>query len=65
MIGAVEKSKFVYILQREKDEKVSISSPHEAHRPHTITFDMVGLDVGFENPLFAVIEADYDDAKEN
>lgn len=50
MIGAVEKQKFVYILNRDSTNKLTISSPLEAHKPHTITFDMIGVDVGIENP---------------
>ena len=50
MIGAVEKQKFVYILNRDSQSKLTISSPLEAHKPHTITFDMIGVDVGIENP---------------
>lgn len=50
MIGAVEKQKFVFILNRDSQNKLTISSPLEAHKPHTITFAMVGVDVGIENP---------------
>jgi splicing factor 3B subunit 3 len=56
MIGAIEKSKFVYILNRDSAAKLTISSPLEAHKAHAITFDLVGVDVGFDNPLFAAIE---------
>jgi splicing factor 3B subunit 3 len=38
---------------------LTISSPLEAHKPHTLTHAMVGLDVGFENPCFACLEVDY------
>jgi len=62
-IGALEKQKFVYILHRENEELV-LSSPLEAHKSHNICFDMVGLDVGFENPLYACLEIDYEDAEE-
>ena len=58
MIGAVEKQKFVYILNRENND-ITISSPLEAHKPHTIVFDMCGLDVGYSNPIFAWLEIDY------
>jgi splicing factor 3B subunit 3 len=64
MIGAVEKSKFVYILNRDAENKMTISSPHEAHKPNTITFDMVGVDVGYENPMFAVLEVNYEEAEQ-
>lgn len=50
MIGSVEKQKFVYILNRDSANKLTISSPLEAHKAHTITFAMVGVDVGIENP---------------
>jgi splicing factor 3B subunit 3 len=41
---------------------LTISSPLEAHKSNTIHFSPIGLDVGFENPVFAVIELDYEDA---
>lgn len=50
MIGAVEKQKFVYILNRDSNNKLTISSPLEAFKPHVITLAMVGVDVGIENP---------------
>ncbi|CDW71789.1 splicing factor 3b subunit 3 [Stylonychia lemnae] len=59
MIGAVEKQKYVYILNRDSQNKLTISSPLEAHKPHTITFAMCGVDVGIENPQFACLEVDY------
>lgn len=62
MIGAVEKQKFVYITGRDSENKMTISSPLEAHKSHTICFDLVGLDVGYENPLFTCIESEYGDS---
>ena len=62
MIGAVEKQKFVYILNRDNNAKLTISSPLEAHKSHSLVFDMVGVDVGFNNPLFATLEMDYGEA---
>jgi splicing factor 3B subunit 3 len=59
MIGAVEKQKLVYIMNRDASNRLTISSPLEAHRSHTIHFDIVGVDVGFENPIFAALEVDY------
>lgn len=59
MIGAAEKQKFVYILNRDSQNKLTISSPLEAHKAHTLTFAMCGVDVGIENPQFACIEVDY------
>jgi len=59
MIGAIEKQKFVYILNRDSAAKLTISSPLEAHKSRTICFSVVGVDVGFDNPIFACIEVDY------
>ncbi|RHY29842.1 hypothetical protein DYB32_004815 [Aphanomyces invadans] len=59
MVGAVEKQKLVYIMNRDASNRLTISSPLEAHRSHAIHFDMVGVDVGFENPIFAILEVDY------
>lgn len=59
MIAAVEKQKFVYVLNRDTSNKLTISSPLEAHKSHTLCYSVVGIDVGFENPLFAVLELDY------
>ncbi len=59
MVGGVEKMKFVYILNRDSENKLTISSPLEAHKAHTVLFDMIALDVGYENPLFACIEVDF------
>jgi splicing factor 3B subunit 3 len=64
MIGAVEKQKFVYIMNRDTNNKLTISSPLEAHKSHTIIFDICGVDVGYENPLFAVLESDYGEVEE-
>lgn len=62
MIAAVEKQKFVYILNRDPQANVTISSPLEAHKSHNLVFSVCGLDCGFDNPIFAAIELDYSDA---
>eukprot|EP00038_Savillea_parva_P021739 m.35912 g.35912 ORF g.35912 m.35912 type:complete len:1203 (-) comp5341_c0_seq1:190-3798(-) len=62
MIGAVEKQKLVYILNRDAAARLTISSPLEAHKGNTIVFDIIGIDDGFENPKFACLEVDYEDA---
>eukprot|EP00826_Nyctotherus_ovalis_P022242 TRINITY_DN1730_c0_g1_i1.p1 TRINITY_DN1730_c0_g1~~TRINITY_DN1730_c0_g1_i1.p1 ORF type:complete len:1185 (+),score=333.68 TRINITY_DN1730_c0_g1_i1:138-3692(+) len=59
MVGGIEKMKFVYILNRDSENKLTISSPLEAHKAHTILFDMIALDAGYDNPLFACIEVDF------
>ena len=58
----MEKSKLVYILNRDAEANLTISSPLEAHRSQAIIHTIIGVDVGFENPLFAALEVDYEDA---
>lgn len=65
MIGAVEKQKLVYILNRDSQARLTISSPLEAHKSNTICFNLVGVDVGFENPMFACLEVDYEEADQD
>ena len=62
MLGALEKQKFVYVLNRDATANLTISSPLEAHKSHTLTECLVPLDVGYENPIFACLEFDYQDA---
>lgn len=64
MIGAVEKQKLVYILNRDMDKRLTVSSPLEAHKSHTIVVDCVGLDVGFDNPVFCALEIDLEDTQD-
>mmetsp|Transcript_4234 Transcript_4234/g.6990 ORF Transcript_4234/g.6990 Transcript_4234/m.6990 type:complete len:1205 (-) Transcript_4234:464-4078(-) len=65
MVAAVEKQKFVYILNRDSAANLTISSPLEAHKSHNITFSIVGMDCGYDNPVFAAIELDYADADQD
>lgn len=65
LIGAVEKQRFVYVMNRDSNNKLTISSPLEAHRSETITFHICGVDVGFDNPIFAMIELEYTDADQD
>lgn len=58
--GAIEKQKLVYILNRDAEARLTISSPLEAHKSNTLVYHMVGVDVGYENPLFACLEIDYE-----
>jgi splicing factor 3B subunit 3 len=62
MIAAVEKQKFVYVLNRDAAANLTISSPLEAHKSHNLVFTIVGMDCGFDNPIFAAIELDYSEA---
>eukprot|EP00727_Mastigamoeba_balamuthi_P006206 m51a1_g2204 putative splicing factor 3b subunit 3-like (1210) ;mRNA; r:168623-173209 len=61
MIAAVEKQKLVYVLNRDAKSNLTISSPLEAHKAHTVLFGLCGVDVGFDNPIFAALEFDYAD----
>lgn len=65
LIGALEKAKLVYILNRDAAANLTISSPLEAHKPTAIVHSVVGVDVGFENPLFAALEVDYSEADQD
>lgn len=49
-------------MNRDSAARLTISSPLEAHKSHTICFQIVGVDVGFENPIFAALEVDYTDS---
>ncbi|KAF9586806.1 hypothetical protein IFM89_039968 [Coptis chinensis] len=62
MIGACEKQKFVYVFDRRNGKELKINSPLEAHKSHTFVYDIKGVDVGWENPIFAAIELDYSEA---
>jgi len=61
-LGAIEKNKLVYVLNRDNEANLTISSPLEANKSHTIVFHMAALDCGLDNPIFASIELDYGDA---
>ena len=64
MIAAIEKRKLVYVLNRDATGKPTIASPLEAHRARTITFDAVGLDNGYDNPMFATLELQYKEVED-
>ncbi|KAF5094205.1 hypothetical protein DV451_005068 [Geotrichum candidum] len=59
MIASVEKNKLVYVLNRDAAANVTISSPLEANTSRTLVYDVVGVDMGYENPVFAALEVDY------
>lgn len=65
MIGAVEKQKLVYQLNRDTQANLTISSPLEAHKANTFVFHMINVDVGYENPLFACLEVDYEEVDDD
>ncbi|KAG6402388.1 hypothetical protein SASPL_134581 [Salvia splendens] len=65
MIGACEKQKLVYVLNRDTAARLTISSPLEAQKSHTIVYSICGVDCGFDNPIFAAIELDYSEADQD
>ncbi|CAN6704950.1 unnamed protein product [Malus baccata var. baccata] len=65
MVGACEKQKLVYVLNRDTSARLTISSPLEAHKSHTIVYSICGVDCGFDNPMFAAIELDYAEADQD
>ncbi|KAI0816518.1 pre-mRNA-splicing factor rse-1 [Xylaria sp. FL0064] len=58
LIAAMEKTKLVYVLNRNAQAELTISSPLEAHKPGTVVLAMTALDVGYANPVFAALEID-------
>lgn len=60
MVGALEKVKLCFVLNRDSEESLTISSALEANKSNTVTIAIVGIDVGFENPVFAALERSYD-----
>lgn len=65
LIASVEKNKLVYVLNRNAQAELTISSALEAHRPHTLVFALCALDVGYENPIFACLEVDYGESDQD
>lgn len=65
LIASVEKNKLVYVLNRNAQAELTISSPLEAHKPQSLVFALVALDVGYDNPIFAVLEVDYSNADQD
>lgn len=63
MVASTEKNKLVYILTRSGQTRIAISSPLEAHKPMTLVYCLIGLDVGYDNPMFAALELDYSNAE--
>src|ERR1700753_1800660 len=45
LIASVEKNKLVYVLNRNAQAELTISSPFEPHKPQTIVFALTALDV--------------------
>lgn len=65
LISSVEKNKLVYVLNRNSQAELTISSPLEAHKAQTLVFALTALDVGYDNPIFAAIEVDYSESDQD
>ena len=61
MISSIEKRKLVYVIHRDSSGKVTLASPLDAHRPRTVVYDTVGVDNGYDNPIFASLEVQYEE----
>ena len=55
----------MYVLNRNAQAELTISSPLEAHKPQTLVFALVALDVGYENPIFAALEVEYTESDQD
>ncbi|AEO69296.1 uncharacterized protein THITE_2119532 [Thermothielavioides terrestris NRRL 8126] len=65
LIASIEKNKLVYVLNRNAQAELTISSPLEAHKPGVLVLSLVALDVGYANPVFAALEIDYSEADQD
>ncbi|KAI1002122.1 Pre-mRNA-splicing factor [Podosphaera aphanis] len=65
LISSVEKNKLVYVLNRNAQAELTISSPLEANKPQTLVLSLVALDVGYANPVFAALEVDYGESDQD
>ena len=50
------------MMHADNEAKLTISSPLEAHKSHTLVFALAPVDMGFDHPSFAAIELDYSEA---
>ncbi|KAL2196382.1 CPSF A subunit region-domain-containing protein [Corynascus similis CBS 632.67] len=58
LVASIEKSKLVYVLNRNAEAELTISSPLEAHKNGILVLSLVALDVSYSNPVFASLETD-------
>ena len=75
MVAALEKAKMTFILNRDPTSAaaaanatsatavhlsgLTISSPLEAHKSNVLTLSLSSVDVGYDNPTFVALEAEY------
>ncbi|KAF5254508.1 hypothetical protein FANTH_766 [Fusarium anthophilum] len=55
-------NKLIYVLNRNSQAELTISSPVEAHKHGVLVLSQVALDVGYSNPVFAALETDYSES---
>lgn len=65
LVSSIEKNKLVYVLNRNAQAELTISSPLEAHKAQVLVFALVALDVGYANPVFATLEVDYGESDQD
>ncbi|KAK4550552.1 hypothetical protein LTR36_000131 [Oleoguttula mirabilis] len=63
MLASAEKNKVVYIVNRNSEGAIMISSPHEANQWASLCFAVCALDTGWEHPIFAALEVNYTDSE--
>lgn len=62
LLAAIEKNKIIYLTSKNGENNgINVSSPLEANIANSLTYDIIGLDNGYNNPCFVAIEADYGD----
>lgn len=62
IVASVEKNRILYILNRDAETReLSISSPIESLRRGALTYSVISLDDGWNNPIFASLELDIGD----
>jgi splicing factor 3B subunit 3 len=49
-------------MHKDSSNRLTISSPIEAHQSNAIVFSICGVDNVFANPIFAVIELEYEES---
>lgn len=59
LISAIEQNKLLYKIESNHDGSVELSSPLTSSSKGIVTFQLISLDTGYDNPLFAAIESDY------
>ncbi|KAJ2391089.1 pre-mRNA-splicing factor rse1, partial [Coemansia sp. RSA 2603] len=61
MVAGVERSRLVYVVARDAQGEVQVASPLDGSRSGSaggaVCLCVVGVDVGYENPAFAALEA--------